>query len=249
MGVTLPADITEDRILDGRVALRQSRHGYRAGMDAVLLAASIHAKEGSSLVEFGCGPGAAMLCAAHRLTGSTFTGIEIDNDAARIARDNVEANGMSDRIRVIPSDIVDWTPGDRPQEIFFNPPFFDDPDSLRAPRPEKTRAWISGDTPLDTWIQTAARALAPKGGLTLIHRADKLPEIMAALSTRFGSIAIKPVHPFANKAAKRVIIRARLGGKSPMILLPALILHDGNDAVHSVEVEDILRGRTCIEMG
>lgn len=249
MGVTLRADITEDRILDGQVALRQSRNGYRAGMDAVLLAASIQAKPGSALVEFGCGPGAALLCVAHRLADSTFTGVEVDSEAASIARDNVEENGMGDRIQIVPSDIVDWAPEVRPQQIFFNPPFFDDPDSLRAPRPEKARAWISGDTPLGVWVQAAARALAPKGRLTLIHRADKLPDIMAALSPSFGSIAIKPIHPSAGKAAKRVIIRARLAGKSPLILLPALVLHDGNDNVHSVEAEDILRGRACIEMG
>ena len=46
--------ITEDRLLDGQVLLRQGADGYRAGMDAVLLAAAIDARPGNQLVEFGC---------------------------------------------------------------------------------------------------------------------------------------------------------------------------------------------------
>ena len=47
----------------------QPARGYRAGMDAVLLAASLAAREGGAIAEAGCGAGAALLCAAHRLAG------------------------------------------------------------------------------------------------------------------------------------------------------------------------------------
>jgi tRNA1(Val) A37 N6-methylase TrmN6 len=246
--VTISEPHTDDRILDGQVCLRQSQHGYRAGMDAVLLGASLQASRGTLLAEFGCGPGAAMLCAALRLADSRFMGVEVDDEAAILARVNVDENAMNDRIKILSADIADWVPEERPQQIFFNPPFFDDPDSLRAPKPEKTRAWISGDTPLDTWVQSAARCLAAKGRLTLIHRADKLPDIMASLSDRFGSIILKPIQSRSNQAAKRIIVAARLSGRSPMKLLPPLILHDDSDNVHTAEADAILRGRAVIDL-
>ena len=48
-------DVTQDGLLGGRIALRQSAQGYRAGMDAALLAAACDAKPGDRVVEAGCG--------------------------------------------------------------------------------------------------------------------------------------------------------------------------------------------------
>ncbi|MDP3632401.1 MAG: methyltransferase, partial [Phenylobacterium sp.] len=53
----------EDRLLDGRVRLRQAPEGYRAGMDAALLAAACDAPDGARVLEAGCGVGGALLAA------------------------------------------------------------------------------------------------------------------------------------------------------------------------------------------
>ena len=54
-------DITEGGLLDGRVRLRQPARGYRAGMDAALLAAACDARPGDRVLEAGCGAGGALL--------------------------------------------------------------------------------------------------------------------------------------------------------------------------------------------
>jgi tRNA1(Val) A37 N6-methylase TrmN6 len=244
--MTTPDDRTEDRFLDGQVVLRQPAHGYRAGMDAVLLAAAIAAKPGESLMEFGCGAGAALICAAWRNPGTYLTGCEIDPAAADLARENVAANGFADCIEVEICDIATLGAGQRGDQVFFNPPFFDDERALRAPRPEKRVAWLSGDAPLKIWIRAAARVLNARGKLTLIHRADRLGDILAALDKSFGSVAIKPVHPRPDRPAKRVIVTARLGGRAPLVLLPPLVMHA--EEGHSEQAEAILRGRAGIAM-
>lgn len=238
-----------DKFLDGRIALVQSEDGYRAGMDAVLLAASLAAEPGQHLVEFGCGPGAALLCAASRLDTCRFTGIEIDPAAAALAVGNATRNDLQDRVEIREADIA--APGNDllAHQVFFNPPFFDDSAALRTPKAGKQRAWLSGDTPLGSWIASAAKCLRAKGRLTFIHRADKLADIIAALSPSFGSIVIKPVLPHADRDAKRVLVTARLGGRAPLRLLAPLVLHDDGPDPHTPEADAILRGRTVIDLG
>ena len=239
---------TLDRLLDGTIELHQSADGYRAGMDAVLLAASLQARDTETLIEFGCGPGAALLCAASRLAQCRFIGVEIDPEAVDLAKGNIKLNAMGDRVSVMAGDMCDQQQEQSAHQVFFNPPFFDDPSALRTPKPEKQRAWLSGDTPLKDWVEAAARTLLPKGRITMIHRADKLADILAALDKRFGSVVIKPVLPRANKAAKRVIVTARLDGRAPLVILAPLVLHDDGDNPHTIEADDILRGRAFIDM-
>lgn len=246
----MPESITEDRLLDGQVLLRQPAKGYRAGMDAVLLAAAIAARPGETLMEFGCGAGAALICTAWRNPGCYLTGCDSDPAAADLARENVAANGFADCVDIEVCDIsalgTGHGSGQRADQVFFNPPFFDDETSLRAPKPEKRAAWLSGDAPLETWVSAAARVLNARGRLTLIHRANRLGDILAALDKSFGSVAVKPVHPRDDRPAKRVIVTARLGGRAPLALLPPLVMHEGE--AHSDEAEAILRGRAGIAM-
>ena len=81
---------TQDRFLDGAVSVIQPAKGYRAGMDAVLLAASLQAETGQTLAEAGCGAGTALLCAAYRLAGCAFTGFERADGVIGISSDENE---------------------------------------------------------------------------------------------------------------------------------------------------------------
>ena len=80
------------------------------------------------------------------------------------------------------------------------------------------------------------------GSVTLIHRADRLADILALLGAKCGSFQVRPIHPFADAPAGRVIVRAVRGGKAPLQLLPALVLHERGGAKHTPEAEAILRG-------
>ena len=240
---------TCDRFLDGRVIVNQPADGFRAGIDAVLLAASIRTKQGDNLLELGCGAGTAMLCAAHRLTECTFTGIDIDPEMIDLADQNIMANAMETRVQARPGDVA--TPDDLGvyDNVFFNPPFFDDAKALRKPKAGKQQAYLSGDAPLKAWVKLAQETLRPKGRVFMIHRADALPDILIALSKGFGDIAIKPVLPRSDTPAKRVLVSARKGAKAPLTLLSPLVLHDDAGGKYSAEADAILRGRAVIEIG
>jgi len=235
--------VTDDRMLGGRLALRQPARGYRAGMDAALLAAACDAKPGESVMEAGCGVGAVMLAAALRRPGVSFVGVERDPAALALAQHNIAANGSGDRVQAILGDV--GAPNARLAQRFdaalSNPPYFDDRGALRGPHPTKAGAFIADDG-LAAWTGYLLGAVRDGGTVTVIHRADRLADLLAFLSAKAGSIQVRPVHPHADDSAGRVLVRAIRGGRAPLRLLPALVLHERAGAKHTPQAEAILRG-------
>ena len=240
---------TEDRVLDGRVRLRQPTRGYRAGLDAALLAAACDAQPGQRVIEAGCGAGGALLAAAVRRPGARFIGVERDAAALRLARENIVLNNLDDRVEAIEGDVGQRfaTLGLEPFDAAFaNPPFFDDASTLRGPAPERRAAWMADDG-LAAWMGFLSKAVREGGSITVIHRADRLADILALLAPKAGSAQVRPVLPFADQPAKRVLVRAIKSGKAPMRLLPALVLHDREGGKHTAQTEAILRGATGLD--
>lgn len=240
------ADVREDALMGGRVRLRQPVHGYRAGLDAALLAAAVEARPGERVLEAGCGAGAALLQAATRNGEARFTGVERDEAATALARENIALNSMDARVDVVCGDIAEGfvkLGAPRFDAAFSNPPFFDDPGAIRGPALARRGAWIA-DAGLMAWTGFLLNAVREGGRVTLIHRADRLADLLSTLAdARGGAFRIRPVHPFADLPAKRVLVRAVRGGRSPLVLLPALVLHPRvGDGVHTTQAEAILRG-------
>jgi tRNA1(Val) A37 N6-methylase TrmN6 len=242
------APIRADRVLGGRVKLLQRHGGYRPGLDAALLAAACDSSPDQRVLEAGCGVGGALLAAAVRQPGSLFVGVERDPDARALARQNIELNGLGERVQVVAGDVDQ---GFRAlglpvfDQVMANPPFFDDPRALRAPAAARAGAYMA-DGGLKAWAQFMLKAVREGGAITLIHRADRLADILALLAPKAGSFRIRPIHPFADQPAKRVLVRGIKTGKAPLALLPPLVLHDRSGAKHTPEAEAILRGDAAL---
>jgi tRNA1Val (adenine37-N6)-methyltransferase len=234
---------SHDRFLGGAVTVIQPVDGYRAGMDAVLLAASLEAKAGARLAEAGCGAGAALLCAAHRLAECTFTGFEREAAALAFAREGVVANGFGARVDVQPHDV-----GERPADIenafdqsFSNPPFFE-PGAVRAPAAGKTAAYLA-ETPLKAWVLFLHHITKPGGRITLIHRAAALGDLLELLGPRTGEIEVLPIRPSPGAEAGRVLVRARKGlRRGPLRLYEGLVLHESAGGPLTARAQASLNG-------
>lgn len=220
-------DVSHDRFLDGAVTVIQPARGYRAGMDAVLLAAALSARDGERVAEAGSGAGAALLCAAHRLPACELTGFERDEAALALAQQGVEANGVSPRVSVRAHDVAE-----RPavlenqfDQSFSNPPFFE-PGAVRAPAEGKQAAYLA-ETPLKAWVLFLHHITKPGGRITLIHRAAVLGDLLELLGPRTGEIEVLPIRPAPGAAAGRVLIRARKGlRRGPVTLYDGVELHE-----------------------
>lgn len=234
-----------ETFLGGRVTARQPESGYRAAMDTVLLGAAVTVRPGERALELGCGSAAALLIAAERNGEAEFAGLERAPDALSLARENVASNGCHDRITVTEGDVATLPTAlcDAFDHVFFNPPFFEDETALRPPKdPARRAAFLTGDAGLPVWIAAALRSLRGRGRLTLIHRAERLGDILAAIEGRAGGAQVLPVHPRADAPARRVLVRARKGVRSPLTLLPPFVLHR-EDGVWTPEALAVQEGR------
>ena len=103
---------------------------------------------------------------------------------------------------------------------------------------------MEGDAKLGDWIGFLLRMVRAKGTITLIHRADRLDEILALLHGNAGETVVFPLWPKRGVAAKRVIVRARKGIRTPLTVSPGLVLHEA-DGTYTEEADAILRGGAC----
>lgn len=219
------ADLTCDRLLGGRLALWQPRRGYRAATDAILLAAAVPARPGEAVLELGCGAGAALLALGLRVPGLALVGVERQPAYADLARRNAALNGLA--ARIVAADLADLPPElRRPfDRVLMNPPFFDPADSP-ASDPGRDAARREA-TPLAAWLAAGLARLRPGGTLTVIHRAERLPGLLARLDGPAGDIALRPLAARHGRPAGRVLLCARKGARGPFRLLAPLVLHEG----------------------
>ncbi|MES2665293.1 MAG: methyltransferase [Pseudomonadota bacterium] len=244
-----PDQLSDDKFLCGRLALLQPVKGYRAATDPVLLAAACAAKPGDRVLDLGCGAGAAALCLAARVPGVQLWGLEVQPDYADLARRNAARND-------VPMQVVTGDAGNIPAElriefdhVITNPPYYP-PGGTPSPVPGRARA-MQVDMPLTDWVQAAGRRLAPGGWLTLICGADGLPQVLAAMGDKLGSVAVLPLVARQNRPALRVIVQARKTGRAAFRLLAPFVLHDGpahagDREAYTQEASAVLRGGSDI---
>ena len=223
--VFAPEDLTDDKFLCGRLRLLQPAKGYRAATDAVLLAAACPAVAGQSVLDLGCGAGAATLCLAARMPGLHLAGLEVQADYADLARRNAERNGVKAEIHE--GDLTQMPSVLRHDfdHVIANPPWYP-PGGTPSPVEGRATA-LQVSLPLSVWVQAATRRLAPGGWLTLIAGADSLPDLLSSLAPKLGSGMVLPLAARENRPALRMILRARKGGRAPFRLLAPFVIHQG----------------------
>jgi len=230
-----PDELSCDSFLNGQLRILQPKTGYRAGVDPVLLAATVPAFSGHQVLELGCGAGVASLCLAARVSGLSLTGIELQQEYADLARQNAAANAFE--MTVHQADLCDL-PADVTQASFdhviANPPYYIKQHGTASDDTGRNTA-LRETTPLADWIEIATRRLKPKGYLTIIQDAERLPELLGAIDTRLGDIKVLPLAPRIHRQTHLVILQARKGGRAPFCLLAPVLMHKG--AVHDGDKE------------
>jgi tRNA1(Val) A37 N6-methylase TrmN6 len=240
--------VTEDAFLGGKLIVRQPARGYRAGLDAVLLAATIPANASGRILDVGAGVGTVGLCVAARLPSANVTLLERETVLAELARENISANGLADRINIITADIAKISAEKAAleltdasfSEVLANPPYHNQSSGSLPPEALKATSHAMADDGLETWVRFITRMTQAGGRAVMIHKTEMLPRILQAYDGRFGAIRVLPIHPRAGESAHRILVSGIKGSRAPLSLLSGLVLHGaGNE--FTPEVDAILR--------
>ena len=239
---------SRDAFLDGRLVLDQPCTGYRIAIDPFFLAAAVPAQAGDQVLDVGCGVGAAALALACRVPGCHLTGIELQPTLADLAAGNAARHAIP--LTLWRGDLADPAP-DWPRNSFdhvlTNPPYLEPADGTPPPDGGRALAHVNSRLSLAGWLAQCLRFLRPGGSVTVVHRADRLDAILAAMIGKAGAIEVFPLWPKPGQPARRVLVRARKGRKTPLTLHPGLMVHRA-DGGFSPAAEAILRqGRSVTE--
>ena len=239
---------TDDAFLGGALHILQPKAGYRAGLDGILLAASVTAGDGAHVLDIGAGVGVVGLALARRLPRARVTMLERDPGLAELARSNIARNHLADRVRMIEADVTRPL-GDRValgvaaesfDHVLANPPFYIEGRGTAASDPVKAAANAMPDGDLDRWVRFMAGMARPGGTATVIHRADALHALLNAFDGRFGGATVLAMHPREGEPASRVMVHAIKGSRAALQLQPGLVLHNADHSFRP-DVEAILR--------
>ncbi|MBQ7412729.1 MAG: methyltransferase [Alphaproteobacteria bacterium] len=229
---------TIDDFLGGQVRLIQESEGLRATSDSVLLAASVPVRDGETVLDVGMGNGVIPLCLNVRVPNLNFTGIECQPDLCDLACQNANRNHCA--LRIVQADIsVRPSPihGQQYHHVVTNPPFYNEPFGRHC---KQVKIAYQQQMPLYDWLSFCLRHVRAKGSLTLIHRPEALPEIIAALDGRLRGLEIFPIMSKSDEPAKRIIVRGYMNAKAPLKLYPPLIMHTP-DNQRTMVAEALLR--------
>ena len=241
-------EVTNDHLLDGRIRYGQPAHGFRSGIEPVILAAAIPLRPGDRILEAGSGAGAALLCAAARVANIIGVGIELDTELACLAQANARANDRAN-VLYVAADVLALPVGGRFDHACANPPYHA-PGGTRSPVPRRDRAKRSQDGipngrpngmpdgmptgmpnrmpsgMLSSWACALAAPLRHRGTLTFILPTAMLGLCMRAMEDAGCRVdAVFPLWPKAGRSAKLMLVQAIKGGRGSPRLLPGLVLH------------------------
>ena len=238
----LGADERIDDLQRNGYRIIQKKNGFCFGMDAVLLSGFARVKAGETAVDLGTGTGIIPILLEAKTEGRHFTGLEIQEEFAKMAARSVRLNGLEDRVEIVQGDIREASRlfGKASFDVVTStPPYMNDSHGLKNPDLPKAIARHEVLCTLEDVVREAALLLKPGGRFYMVHRPHRLAEIIFVLREyRLEPKRMKLVHPFVDKEANMVLIEAVRGGRSMMKVEAPIIVYK-EPGVYTQEIYDV----------
>lgn len=223
----------------------QSPGRFCFGMDAVLLSSYAKIRNRELALDLGTGTGILPILLEAKNEGEHYTGLEIQEESADMARRSVSHNGLEDKIDIVTGDIKEASGifgAASFHVITTNPPYMIGEHGLKNEKEALYIARHEALCTLDDILRESARLLKPKGRFYMVHRPFRLPEILAKMS----AYGIEPkrmrlVYPYIDKEPNMVLIEGRKGGNPRMTVEPPLIVYE-KDGDYTKELLQIYDG-------
>ena len=211
----------------------QNTDGFCFGIDAVLL--SDFAKEiknNSKVLDLGTGTGILSILLAGKTNLKKIYGIEIQEEVAEMASRSVRLNNLEDRVEIININIKELE--NRFEKgtfdaIVTNPPYKKINTGLENENEAKFISRHEVTASLEDFIKVSFNLLKDKGTLYMVHRPERLAEIIYSLKcNKLEPKTIRFVHSNTEDEPKLVLIKAVKNAKEFVKIEKPLFVYDKN---------------------
>lgn len=222
----------EERLDDLQVKgyhIIQNPSKFCFGMDAVLLSNFARVKKGEKVLDIGTGTGIIPILLEAKTEGEHFTGLEIQEESADMARRSVAYNHLEDKIDIVTGDVKEAV--NLFGSVFFdvvttNPPYMIGAHGLQNKDSAKAIARHEVLCDLDDILRESAKVLRPGGRFYMVHRPFRLAEILSKMCAyKIEPKRMRLVHSYIDKEPNMVLIEGSRGGNSRMTVEPPLIVY------------------------
>jgi tRNA1Val (adenine37-N6)-methyltransferase len=174
----------------------QTGCAMKINTDGVLLAAIADHPKPVHILDIGTGTGVIALMMAQRFPSAVTDAVEIEPSAAITAGNNFSASPFTDRTRIFPVSIEDYTTDIKYQLIVSNPPYF--VNDLKNPEKRKEIARHADEYFFDMLLRKSASILSPDGHLWLILPVKQAEQVVvhAVLQKLFPA---KIIHVYSDE--------------------------------------------------
>lgn len=224
----LPGERLDDLQLNG-LELIQDPERFCFGVDAVLLSDFARVKENETVLDMGTGTGIIPILLSAKTKGKYFTGLEIQEESAQMARRSVAHNHLEDKIEIVTGDIKEAAQIFKPaffDVITVNPPYMVYQHGLQNPKDAMAIARHEILCSLDDILRESMKLMQDKGRFYMIHRPFRMTEIMIKMNQyKIEPKRLQFVHPYVHKEPTMVLIEGVRGAKSRVRIEPPLIMY------------------------
>lgn len=230
MTLVYPGERVDDLQIQG-LELIQNPEGFCFGVDAVFLSDFARVKPGESVLDLGTGNGIIPILLSAKTEGKHFTGLEIQDKTADMARRSVAYNGLEDKVEIVTGDIKEAAELFKPaffDVITTNPPYMLAEHGLRNPDSSKAIARHEVLCSLDDILRESMKLLQDKGRFYMVHRPFRLTEIMIKMNYyKIEPKRIQFIHPYIDKEPVLVLIEGIRGARSRVTVEPPIVIYEG----------------------
>ncbi|KJS87909.1 MAG: hypothetical protein JM58_02565 [Peptococcaceae bacterium BICA1-8] len=244
-------DVRENESIDdlilGGLKIIQKTGGFRFSLDAILLAHFATVKKGYRIIDLGTGTGIIPLILTTRAHELDITGVEIQEEAAQMAKRSLALNQLLD-IKIINADLrklgeEHWGHYDL---VISNPPYLTLNQGKISPSEEIALSRHEIKCSLEDLIRSGEKLVKNRGKFALIHRAERLAEIIAHLNTyKLEPKRIRLIHPYLAESANLLLVEAIKGGKPGLTVHTPLVVYNADGTYTKEILNYYYGGETC----
>ena len=220
----------------------QKKDKFRFGMDAVLLANFVSNTNGKTVVDIGTGTGIIPILIAAKTDVKKILAVEVQGQMVEMANRSIKLNNLEDRIEVLNEDINNFGKIEglgTYNIVVTNPPYMKKGNGLLNETYDVSIARHELLCTFEDICYATNRILKDGGELYLIHRTDRLVDILSCMRNE----GIEPkemqfIHPNMSKPPNLVLVKGRKGGNPELKILPPLYVYD-KDGNYTEEINRI----------